>query len=174
MKTYLRIVLPLAILLLVAGAVMAQSDKSKRPSPPAQAKSQIGDVSIIIDYSTPAVRGREVWGALVPYGKVWRTGANEATIFEISGDLEVQGKTLPAGKYGLFTIPNEDEWVVIFNSDWEQWGHFNYDSTKDILRVAATPEKSDTFMERMTFTIDDGHVHLQWGDLTLPIAVAAK
>lgn len=174
MKKYLQIVLPLLVVALCAGAVLAQGDKSKRPSPPAQATGQVGAATITIDYSTPSVRGRELWGALVPYGKVWRTGANEATIFNTTGDLTLGGKTLPAGKYGLFTIPNENEWVIIFNSVWDQWGHYNYDTTKDVLRISATPGSSEEFVENMTFTVGDGQVRLLWGNLILPIPVGTK
>ena len=83
----------------------AQDDKSKRPSPPAEASAKVGGTMVTINYSQPSVKSRKIWGELVPYDKVWRTGANEATTFEVSTDVKIEGKTLPAGKYGLFTIP---------------------------------------------------------------------
>lgn len=100
----------LAMLLVIAipiGRIAAQEDKSARPSPPAEARAKVGQANIAINYSSPAVKGRTIWGDLVPYGKVWRTGANEATTFETSTDLDINGHKLPAGKYGLFTIPGE-------------------------------------------------------------------
>lgn len=142
-----------------------QDDKSTRPSPPAEAHAKIGDVPVSINYSSPAVKERVIWGDLVPYGKVWRTGANEATVFESSGDLMINGQKLPAGKYGLFTIPGEKEWTIIFNSVWDQWGAFKYDPSKDVLRIKASPEKSDAFNERMKFEIKDHVVTLLWENL---------
>jgi hypothetical protein len=83
----------------------------------------------------------------VPYGKVWRTGANEATIFETTGDLVINGQKLPAGKYGLFTVPGEKEWTIIFNSVWDQWGAFKYDASRDVLRIKANAVKSKLSMK---------------------------
>ena len=106
---------------------MAQDDKSKRPSPPDKVSEKVGSATITIDYSQPSVKDREIWGGLVPYGKVWRTGANEATTFENSADVKVEGESLKAGKYGLFTIPEANEWTIIFNSVPDQWGSGGYD-----------------------------------------------
>ena len=108
--------------ILFAGHSRAQEDKSKRPSPPAVAKGTIKGSMITIDYSSPSVKGRNVFGGLEPYGQVWRAGANEATIFTTSKDIEVEGKKLPAGKYSLFMTPGEKEWTVYFNSQTGQWG----------------------------------------------------
>jgi hypothetical protein len=144
----------------------AQEDKSTRPSPPAEAHAVIGaDRQVDIYYSSPAVKGRTVWGSLVPYGKVWRTGANEATVFQTSSDLTIGGKVLPAGKYALFTIPGEKEWTIIFNSVWDQWGAYKYDSAKDVLRITARPEKSAAYNERMKFVIDDNVVAILWENM---------
>lgn len=153
----------------------AQDDKSKRPSPPAKVSEQIGNATVTIDYSQPAVKDRTIWGELVPYGKVWRTGANEATTFEVSTDVQVEGKTLPAGKYALFTIPDEDEWTIIFNKEFNQWGSFEYDESKDALRVMVKPEKSDETHERLTFEIEkDGEVEFLWDDMEVEFSVVAK
>ena len=92
-----------------------------------------------ISYSSPAVKGRPVWGALVPWDQVWRTGANEATTFKTSTDMQVEGKPLPAGTYALFTIPHQDRWTVVFNKQAEQWGAFNHDKAADVLSVDVTP-----------------------------------
>jgi hypothetical protein len=154
---------------------IAQDDKSKRPSPPAQVSEMIGSTAVTVDYSQPGVKGRTIWGELVPYGKVWRTGANEATTFEVNKDVKVEGENLPAGKYALFTIPEKDEWTIIFNSVPEQWGAYNYDNSKDILRVKVKPEKSSSTMERLTFTIDKkGVVALHWEDLMVGFNVSAE
>ncbi|HEV8285801.1 MAG TPA: DUF2911 domain-containing protein [Chitinophagaceae bacterium] len=144
-----------------------QQDKSQRPSPPALAKQTLKNGTIVsIDYSQPAVKGRAIGKDLEPLpGKVWRTGANEATVFEVSKDVEVEGKKLPAGKYGLFTIANGDDWTIIFNKTWKQWGAFDYKDADDALRVNVKGGKAKEFAERMTFKIsDEGKVRLLWGD----------
>lgn len=152
--------------------VQAQKDKSKRPSPPAEASATMGDVSINLDYSSPAVKGRKVLDGLAPYGKVWRTGANEATTFEISSDVMIEGQKLEAGKYALFTIPNESEWTFIFNKNPDQWGAYNYNQQQDALRVKVKPGTSPDFQERMTFTIETkedaaAYVNLIWANLAV-------
>ncbi len=140
----------------------AQQDKSQRPSPPAQAKAVIGGKTITIDYSQPAVRDRVVWGELVPYGKTWRTGANESTSFEVSDDVLAEGKTLPKGKYALFTIPGEKEWVIIFNKT-IAWGDYSYKEAEDVLRVTVPSKKVGDFHERFTINLSDqGVVSLMW------------
>jgi len=146
----------------------AQQDKGKRPSPPAivtQVTKSGAEISI--DYSQPSVKGRTIGKDLEPKdGEVWRTGANEATVFETSKDIKVEGNNLPAGKYGLFTISGKDSWTIIFNKTWKQWGAFTYKQADDILRVTVKPQKADAFAEKMTFTIDkSGVVTLLWGDI---------
>ncbi|MFT6937104.1 MAG: hypothetical protein ACJA1N_001404 [Saprospiraceae bacterium] len=118
------------------------------------------------------MKERAVWGELVPYNQVWRTGANGATTFETAVDLKVQGETLVAGKYGLFTIPSESgEWIVIFNSIWEQWGAYEYDDSKDVLRVNTTPIELEASVERLEFVMEDNNLVLRWEKLALPIQV---
>ena len=163
--------------LLFFGIAMAASAQKK--SPPATASHTIGDLSITIDYHSPFVRGREVWGKLVPYGKVWRTGANEATTFEVNKDVLINGEKLAAGKYALFTIPDKDEWIFIFNKEAAQWGHYNYDASKDALRVKTKPGKAIRFTESMTFSIGDndenvGIVSFAWENLKTGFNVVAK
>src|SRR6187549_2507951 len=99
----------------MSSAIWAQADKSKRPSPPGTATGKVNGATITINYSSPSVKGRKIWGDLVPYGQTWRAGANEATTFETDKEIMVEGKSLPAGKYAFFTIPGEKEWVIIFN-----------------------------------------------------------
>ncbi|HWC53975.1 MAG TPA: DUF2911 domain-containing protein [Chitinophagaceae bacterium] len=163
--------------LLLSSAVFAQADKSKRASPPATATGKIGDATITIDYSSPSVKGRKIWGDLVPYDKVWRTGANEATIFQTDKDITVEGKTLKAGKYSLYTIPGEKEWVFIFNSQTGQWGikdeagTTTEDPAKDVLRVTVKPKASKAFNEHMNFVVDKDGFALVWENLEVPVSV---
>ncbi|MDE3212321.1 MAG: DUF2911 domain-containing protein [Bacteroidota bacterium] len=162
--------------MLMTTLIWAQKDKSKRASPPEVATGTIMGAKITINYSSPGVKGRKIWGGLVPYDKVWRTGANEATLFETSKNIEIEGKTLPAGKYSLYTIPGEKEWVFIFNSQTGQWGikmdgSTTEDPAKDVLRVTVKPEKSMTFNERMKFVIGKGDFALEWEHLRVPVKV---
>ena len=138
-----------AVLFISLGAC-GQLDKSKRPSPPALAKETTSSgVTISIDYSQPSVKGRTIGKDLEPLdGKVWRTGANEATIFEINKDVTVEGKALAAGKYGLFTIVNGDEWTIIFNKTWNQTGAFNYKEADDALRVKVKAVRQKRFLKK--------------------------
>src|SRR6185503_19786541 len=160
------------ILLLIASSVMLSAsaqggNKSNRPSPPAVAKETLASGTVVsIDYSQPGVKGRTIGKDLEPMeGKVWRTGANEATVFEVDKNVKVEGKDLPAGKYGLFTIVNGDEWTIIFNKTWNQWGAFNYNDADDALRVKVKGKKAKEFAERMNFTVEkDGDVSLKWGE----------
>jgi len=141
-------------------------DKMKRPSPPAtvNVKTNSGN-EIGIDYSQPGVKNREIGKEIAPYGQVWRTGANEATVFEITRDAKIEGHELPAGRYSLYSVPGKDQWIFIFNKMWDQWGT-EYDQKEDALRVSVTPGKSPRFVERMTFSIDQsGKVVLQWGNV---------
>ena len=143
------------------------------PSPLKRMSFSKNDAKIVVQYGSPSVKGRTVWGDLVPFDEVWRTGANEATTFETSTALTVQGKELPAGKYGLFTIPTEDgKWTVIFNSVHEQWGAYEYDKSKDVLRVNATAVNTETVTEAMEFALEGTNIVLKWDKLTLPIKVS--
>ncbi|MGN6539743.1 MAG: DUF2911 domain-containing protein [Ginsengibacter sp.] len=176
-----KIIIPKGILLAFVGMLMtslifAQSDKSKRPSPPETAKGTVMGANITINYSSPAVKGRKIWGGLVPYDKVWRAGANEATIFETDKDIKVEGKKLPAGKYSLYAIPGEKEWVFIFNSKTGQWGikmdgSTTEDPANDVLRVTVKPQKSATFNERMQYVIDKNGFALEWENLKVPVSI---
>ncbi len=111
--------------LFLASTIWAQNT---RPSPAATASGNVRGANITINYSSPAVKGRKIWGELVPYDKVWRAGANEATLITIDKDVQVEGKALPAGKYSLYALPGETEWTIIINSVTGQWG-INRDGT---------------------------------------------
>ena len=143
----------------------AQDDKSKRPSPPATATQTISSgAKITIDYSQPSLKDRVIGKDLAEYGKVWRTGANEATTFEVSKDVTVGGKSLKAGKYALLSIPGENEWTIIFNKTWKQWGSYEYKEADDALRIKVKSAKVPAATEKMTFKIGkEGSVSLLWG-----------
>ncbi len=166
-------VLLLAFISVVALTACGQGDKSKRPSPPAKAGGTTakGD-SILIDYSQPSVKGRTIGKDLDPLpGKVWRTGANEATVFEIKKDAKIQGSSLPAGKYSLYTLADGDNWTIIFNKTWNQWGTI-YKQSEDALRVQTKSKKTKTFVEKFSITISkDGKIDLLWGDYDVPFTV---
>lgn len=153
----------LAVALFITFSTAAQKDKSKRPSPPAQVSETIDGTKVTIDYSQPSKRGREVFGGLEEYGKVWRTGANETTWIEISDDVKVEGKALAKGKYGLFTIPGEAEWTIIFNKKWDGWGAYEYSKDDDVLRVTVPSGTTDEVVEQFSIIISDsGNVSLAW------------
>ena len=171
----------MSVALIAAGLIASTSlkaqdteDKSKRPSPPAKVSEKIASgATISIDYSQPSVKGRTIGKDLEPKdGEVWRTGANEATVFETDKDVTVQGKKLPAGKYGLFTLFNGNDVTVIFNKTSKQWGAFKYKEADDSLRVKATQSKLSSPSEKMTFTISSaGNVDLLWGDRKVEFTV---
>jgi hypothetical protein len=145
--------------ILFSGHSWAQEDKSKRPSPPATSAGKIHDATITIEYSRPSVKGRNIFPGLEPYGKVWRAGANEATIFSTDKDIEVEGKKLPAGKYSLFMTPGEKEWIIYFNSQTGQWGvnqsGANMDPAKTVLQVTVKPKTLKDVQEQLIYTISD-------------------
>jgi len=161
MKKGINIFIAVFFTLLVSVSLHAQDTKA-RTSPPAKVTGTVAGSSITIDYSQPSVKGRKIWGGLVPYNEVWRTGANEATTFETSKDVKIEGMLLPAGKYALFTIPGETEWTIIFNKTWDQWGAYNYDKKADKLRVKVKPSKSATLTEQLTFTIEGDKAVMKW------------
>jgi len=160
----------MASLLFTSMNVFAQEkkeDKSKRPSPPATATARLASGAMVtIDYSQPSVKGRTIGKNIEPKnGEVWRTGANEATVFETSKPIKVNGQALPAGKYALFSVVNDGTWTIIFNKTWNQWGAYDYKKADDALKVTAKATKAATFAEKMTFVIaKDGTVQLLWGD----------
>ena len=159
--------------IVLSSTILAQSP---RQSPPATASGSVKGTRITIEYSSPAVRGRKIWGELVPYDKVWRAGANEATIFETDKDIKVEGKPLPAGKYSLYALPGEKEWVIILNSKTGQWGVNRDESTteepaNDVLRVTVKPEKSATSNERLKYVVDKNGFALEWENLKVPVSI---
>jgi Protein of unknown function (DUF2911) len=204
MKT-LRNLFPFAALLVAfcAAQTPAQTPlRLPRPSPKASVMQTVGVTDVSITYSRPGVKGRKIWGdppasapagaatlddgrarpadaVLVPYGHVWRSGANEATLFKVSDDVLVNGQPLAAGSYSLHTIPGRDEWTIIFNKDDGQWGSFTYDEKKDALRVKAKPQPSADSQEWLAYSIDpvnesSARVNIRWEKLTVPFTVEVK
>jgi Protein of unknown function (DUF2911) len=156
----------LLVSLFIASCSNAQ-DKSKRPSPPVVVKQNIASgASITIDYSQPSVKGRTIGKNIEPKdGEVWRTGANEATVFEVSKAVKINGQELAAGKYALFSLSGKEKWTIIFNKTWKQWGAYDYKQADDALRIEATVTQTETFAEKMIFTVDEkGLVTLSWGN----------
>jgi len=168
MKKYLQSTLILAFTLF---SLFASSQDKPKPSPASTATGKAGNVNITITYSAPSVKGRTIWGALVPFGKVWRTGANDATTFEIDGDVKIEGKTLAKGKYSLFTIPDEGEWTIIINKNAKQWGAFSYKAEDDVLRFKAKSSKSASFNEALKFQVANGNVSILWENLAVSFNV---
>ncbi len=134
-----------------------------RASPRAAVSQTVGDTEISIVYNRPNVKERAVWGGLVPLGQVWRTGANEATVFEVSNDVLINGQKLAKGKYSLYTIPNQNEWTIIFNKTWNQWGTI-YKQEEDVLRVTAKPIAGE---HRETMAIDIDNVTETTADVVI-------
>lgn len=147
-----------------AGPAAAQL-RLPRPSQKATVTQTIGLTDVSITYSRPGVKGRVIWGGLVPYGKPWRTGANEATSFTCSDDVTIEGEALPAGTYSLITIPEVDAWTVVFNREEDLWGAYDYKPESDVLRVKVTPVPT-AHEEWMSFRFDD----LSWNGATLTLA----
>jgi hypothetical protein len=159
-------------LLIIAGLFSLNCFAQKQmASPRDSASGKIGKANVVINYGSPSVKGRTIWGDLVPFGKVWRTGANEATTFTTDQPLEVEGKTLPAGKYAFFAIPNENEWVIIFNKEAKQWGAFKYKEKDDALRVNVKPKKSSGMNERLVYKINPNGISLLWENLEVPVSM---
>ena len=154
-------------------AIAQRGDDAERLSKNGKTVGTIDGIEISLEFGRPGVKNRKLWGGLVPYDRIWRTGADEATTMSLTGDALIEGEPLAAGTYSLFTIPGESEWTVVFNTVAEQWGAFNYDEGKDALRVTVTPRSSE-FVENLDFEIEGTEVVLRWGELALPIAVAAQ
>jgi len=166
------------LLALSALPAAAQTLRLPRPSPNATLTQSVGLTDITIKYSRPGVKGRQIWGALVPWDTIWRTGANEATTINFSDDVTVEGQKLAKGTYALFTIPGKDEWSVGFNSQADQWGAFNHDKSKDVLIVKVKPEAGE-FREWMEFeipemTTDTAKIALRWEKIVVPFTVDTK
>jgi hypothetical protein len=176
MRKFALILLAAALPLSAQQAQQTPQVKYPRPSPKSTLTQSIGNTDVTINYSRPGVKGRPVWGALVPYDQVWRTGANEATTIAFSDDVTINGQKLAKGTYSLHSVPSKSgDWEVIFNSVADQWGSYSYDKAKDVVRVKVKAEKAP-FTEWMTFevpevTTDTGRVVLRWESVAVPFTV---
>jgi hypothetical protein len=161
------------MLTLTAMNILAFSQTPKpRVSPPASVSGIVHGANLIINYSSPSVKGRTIWGGLVKYDSVWRAGANEATTFETDKDIKVAGKPLPKGKYGFFLIPSADgKWIAIFNKEPKQWGAFKYDPSKDQVRIKVKPKTTETSQEQLSYKISSTGFSMDWEMLSIPIPV---
>jgi Protein of unknown function (DUF2911) len=205
MKT-LKSILPCLTVLLTFSSYSvnanAQSLRLPRPSQKATVMQTVGVTDITIVYHRPGVKGRKIWGdppagaasgtatlddartrakdaVIVPFGHVWRTGANEATLFEVTDNVLINGQPLAAGRYSLHTLPTKDEWTIIFNSDAGQWGSFRYDEKKDVLRVKTKPEMVAENQEWLMYSFDpvsesSAQVNIRWEKLRVPFTVEVK
>lgn len=155
----------------------SQKKEEVRISPKATVKQTVGFTNITIDYGRPGVKGRTIWGSLVPYNAVWRAGANEATKITFAADVKINGKKLKAGSYSFFVIPTEKKWTLIFNKVADQWGAFEYNDVEDALRVEVTPEKENNcWQEWLAYTITKTSdktavVRLEWEKLKVPFTI---
>jgi hypothetical protein len=145
--------------------------QNKPASPAASATGKINGATISINYSSPSVKGRVIWGELVPYNKIWRAGANVATTIETDKDLTIEGSKLPAGKYSFFVIPNEKECVLIFNKVAKQSGTYDYNEKEDQLRVTVKQNASDSSTESLVYTINKNSIVLSWEKWNIPFSV---
>ena len=167
--------LALAIGIILPSIVLAQQFTTPRPSPDAAIKQVVGLTDVKINYSRPGVKGRTIWGDLVPYDKIWRTGANECTKISFSNDVKINGQDLKAGEYSLFTIPTKSGWTIIFNTNTTLWGNMGHKEEEDALRVQ-TKTKSGDFKERMGFSFENvtdesADVVLSWEKLQVPFTI---
>lgn len=149
-----------------------ETSKKKVLSPHTYAMAMVGDAHVHIDYSSPGVRGRIIFGGLLAYDEVWQSGAHKATWLETNKDLSIDGKILKAGKYGTFTIPSKEEWTVIFNTNWDQHGKDEYDEKDDVLRFKVKPELSDEITEHLKYEVKktgdtQGTISLSWEKVTI-------
>lgn len=167
MKSSIKLVLVLFVLVVLGENLKAQGLKMPQPSTPQTISQDFGLGKINVSYSRPNVKGRKIFGALEPYDKVWRTGANSATVVKFTDAIKVEGKDLPAGEYALFTIPRKTEWTIIFNKGVKEWGAYTYSEANDVLRVKVKPialkEKVETFTIQFANVYDtSAQLQLSW------------
>lgn len=149
------------------------AQETKKPaSPPATATGKIKDANITIAYSSPSVKDRTIWGDLIPYDKIWRAGANEATTFETSKDITVQGKKLPAGKYSFFLVPKASgTWTAVFNKESKQWGAYKYQEAQDALRVDVKTKALPAKQEALLYKINKNGFTMDWDKISVPVEI---
>jgi len=151
----------LAIAMLMLAAVFTANSQEMKEKKVLSPKATATGEYVEVHYSQPSMRHRKIFGELVPYGEVWRTGANEATTFEVNRDVKVEGQALKAGKYGLFTVPGENEWTIIFNKT-VKWGAYSYKKEDDVLRVTVKPTKTAAPVEAFNISVGKNDVVIKW------------
>ncbi len=167
------------LFLLIVTAFVAAQDKPARPSPPGNATYTFADgKKVTIDYSRPSVKGRKIMGELVPYGKVWRTGANEATSFTTDTDLVIGNTTVPKGNYTLYTLPGEMAWKLIINKQTKQWGTV-YDEKQDLARIDLVSAKTSAPVEQFTISLDksgadSAKLRMEWENTSVSVDIKEK
>lgn len=167
----------IVFLILFSVTIFSQDFRTPRPSPDATVTQYFGVTKVSIDYGSPGVKGRSVWGELVPFGEVWRTGANEVTSITFSTTVKIGATELSAGTYGLHTVPGEKEWEVIFSKDTKIDAGSRFDKEKEVLRIKVSPA-STSFTERLLFTISDmeensAMINMMWEKVKVPFKVEA-
>lgn len=165
----------ITLVLFVVCSITTAQKNLPRLSPKSYVGQTIGYTNVDITYGSPGVKGRILWGKLVPYNKVWRTGANEATTIEFDKDVLIEGKKINLGKYSLFTIPGENEWTVILNKVYEQWGAFKYNSKEDVIRFQVKPIVNH-HEERLKFSFEYlepyiSNVNMEWDKLKISFTI---
>lgn len=145
--------------------------QGKKASPPEIAQGKFNGAAVTINYSSPSVKDRAIWGELVPFGKVWRAGANEATTIETDKDLMIEGQKLPAGKYAIFVIPEKNEATIIFNKVWKQWGSNGYKDAEDVLKVKVKPQVRNQQVEQLVYSFTPKEIVLSWDNWDIPFKV---
>jgi hypothetical protein len=169
-KTFMKKLTSIALMAMVFISAESFAQDQKPLSPKETIEATIDGTKVSIVYCRPSARGRKMLGEKEPYGQVWRTGANDATTIEFANPVTVEGKTLAAGKYSLFSIPGESEWTIIFNKDAKQWGAYSYKEAQDVLRVKVKPIKND-FTETFTISVEKDALNLKWENTSVPIKV---
>ena len=175
LRTIIGLIVLVSFVLDYPASLFAQGS-GPRASLKATTMQRLGtDLDITIVYSRPGVKGRVIWGGLVPYNKVWRAGADEATKITFANDVKINGKTLKAGSYSFFTIPTKNKWTLIFNYVADQWGAFEYNESEDALRIEVTPEAGN-MQEWLAYTIiktsdNSAVVKLEWEKLKVPFII---
>lgn len=161
----------ITFLLLALITTLSAANAQSKPSPEATVEGKIGAANVKIVYCQPSARGRKIMGELVPYGEVWRTGANAATTIEFDKPVKIEGKDLAAGKYSLFTIPGEKEWTIIINKVAKQMGAYEYKKEDDVLRVTVKPTKTASMVETFNIALGKDDVQMKWENTAVAFKV---
>lgn len=166
-------------LFLIGTVAYSQQLQMPQASPSAKISQQVGLTDVTVEYSRPSTKGRKIFGELVPYGQVWRTGANAATILDFSTDVEISGNPIPAGKYAMYSIPDKDKWTIVFSKNTELWGAIGYNADEDVLRFEVEPKKLsrkyETFEISFNNMTDDGaDLSLKWENTRIDFRISTE